>query len=1392
MTKKENQSKVGNNSLLQTARTKTFGAGKFALHALQTKSKPKPPVKKIKVPFRLPSTNVGGRSEIPGEGSKVSDITTSVGEESPLKRPNVVKEVRNGGKSDGKDIEIESSVMEMSLNSGNSLPLSSLGANKNTSGNAMTNKQKVAHQSKAFSYIWPKPAAGVNLSPKHLKSRNLAKPPKPIKSGVTVPKKKTMDISRGVRFSAPAPMTLNRCQLQMGQEKTAPESKEYLEMQAQNEREQQKKREAEHMAEAKRFVEERLKEEFEWEEDGLGFEAQLNEFNIDVRKKSLVRKILRKIRPKSKGIGSAIEAAMAAAAAAVDAAIGSNPQNPDDESLSEEKARAIAKTALLASKKKKKKKSAPNFLQQLVSRTNQIPLTTLPYSDVVTAVDSNGESLHFPVKEVMMKLREDSVSDLDASIRDTRKVPVSEIHMNDAEQAHDDESVSTLGTPRIFGQLDKLLSTEYDGANRHVLDGSAAPPPMVTSHDAKALIDQFDSGTMVGDTTIGTVEDEADPWHMAIGCFPSQQKPRMMEASALQKQNHRNSNRGRARIEEISDDGIETSFEEQPSYDDEDTKSSTSLASVFSLAIDNAIRKAEMQIATENGGKNDEESPLSPILEVDEVMSPIASNTARDAKLHLHIPFAPGVLRTVSASPITSPRTTEVAREAKLSSYLPIAPGVLRSVPVPSDDLPEMNKMTNQPSQQPFSFDKFMNIAASKLHMTTSHSQDQHQHDRYSTEIDDSPRKKNSGKTRIKKAGKDETNEATPRTRGGGEKYFFESNNPPHFSDGQFDLLPSTPHNKTQDMIFDPTQANSKGYRKPQVQSVPLAEMDQGTFLLEKDDAYWDTLSTIASTANDRSSESDEYMDEFVPPGPIPGEITTSSSDIKIEKAVFVTVSGQLLPPSPQVTKQKSGCEENQVPAAALITIHESSQDSAHSGNASAKDTPGGNVSLFNEGSSRPRKKMETTEGFTRSQGNINDMINDVTNLIDADLLLDQSYALNAKNSTAYNTLSETVRELVGFDISGNDFQMGNAGQKSSTSKMKSLMTNQSRPCPEISQDRSKKNIQNKSPSLPIRNVSWGFEEIYEDSNPRLDQSDQETSNSEGTFSLGDRSRSRSRRGSPQIPKSQPSPEDMRSTTILQSNDTLITGLEEQDLLSRTLELSKGLLKTIMGRQDIMEHEEQERTETSRSRDARGKLHNYNRNHRRRQFTPPDTRDDFHYHENRSAATNVIEKSEEDDIAPIMIQNRLEILRRQRAQSLAKFRLSQTPISGEGVSYTRSSEPIRRDRDRLKYYTSSHDVGKSATSISDRVKNSDYLQSYTDDTDIELKYTTSDSNTSVTPSQKARDLRIQLDEAMKASKEIQLSQQKLGSELSTFKKRYYTRNGEIDDYARKAIGVERR
>jgi len=1596
MTKKENQSNAGikSNSLLQTARAKTFGAGKFALHALKTKSKPKPkhkykpPVKLIKIPISLPINKQKGNSAIPDERSKISDITASVDEDSLLKRPAVIKEVRHGGKLDDKDIEVESSVLDMSSNSGKSFDFYPTEANKIARSNEMKKKKKkivAAHQSTKFSSLWPKPV-GVSHSPNYLKRKNLVKSSKPInnKLGVTAPRIKTMDISRGLRFSAPAPMTLNRCQLQRGQEKTAPESKEYLEIQAQRQREQQQIIEAEHAAEAKLLVDERLKEEYLWEEEGLDLGTQLNEFtdNAAARKKSLVKKILRKIRPK--GIeekGEAFKAAMTAAAAAIDAAL----ESESNESLSEEKARGIAKKALTASKKKKKR-FAPNFLQQSVSRTDQIisnvlpisaqtqPTTTSPPSTfdidgdrvtiqeiVVDVVDSNGGSLYFPVKEVMMESKKDSMSDLDASVRNSRKVPVAEIHMNDAEQASDDESVSTLGTPRIFDQLDKLLSTESnrhhqlttkrmnpnDGTNQHVWGGSAAPPPMVTSHDAKALIDQADSGTMIEDTTIGTssAENVADAWRMVYGCSPLQQtKELLMEASALnnvglQKENNKTSNRVRARIEEINSDSIEISVEGNSSHE-EDTETAISPTSAFSFAIDNSIRKAEMEIATgyiEEYERNYEELPLSPIVEVDEVATPNASIAAR---------------------------------EAKTSSYLPIAPGVLKTASSTFDS-PEINNKSSQPSQQPVSFDKLMNIAVSKLDMTTEHTKGQHQHDKYSTEIDDSPRKDISGEYGVNKVGRDVANEATPRIRGGFKNRFFETtDDPPHFSDSQFDLLLCEKNGRTENdvdrtearidgdkvdnhnvvhdgidpvvedialfdavvndnnvggidkeqaiqlgepkasiavieeeecqrhirqairqtrvpeqrqphleremkihqyldrskkekhsvenvlgedknkvlFVHDLTQVDSKECGHIQTKFIPLSEMDQGRFLLEKDDAYWDTLSTIASTTNDRSSESDEYMDEFVPPGPIPDEITTSNSESQT-KGAFVTIRGKLLPPSPEIMppplllNQKSGCKEtSRVPDAALITIYESSQDSTHNGNASGKDTPGGNislfneggcepeeklenpirsnfatirgkllppspeitrppllkqksgrkessrvpeadlvdtlgghVSLFNEGSGEPQEKIENRVGFSRSKDNVNDMITDVTSLIDADLLLDRSPASNTRNSTAYNNaLFDTEKELVDFDVSGGKLPMTDGSQKSSTSshKMISPMKTQPRLCPEISIDRSINNAQNKNAIPPIRSVSWGFEEIYEDCNSHFDQSGQETSNSEGTSSLGDST------VDTRIPTSQPSSEDMRSSTkpeLLPSNEALVTGLEQQDLLSRTLELSKGLLENIMGKQDIKEHEGKERTEISRSRNAQA-------NHAS-QHTPQETRDDVHYQENRSIASNVSGNSE--DNLSLKIRSKLETLRKKRSQALSKFQLSRTPISEQEESNSRSTAPKRRDRDRLKYYTTSHNIG-NLTNISSSVRNSDYSSS--DDTaDIELKYTTSDSDLSTTPSQKARDLRIQLDEALKASKEIQLSQLQLGSELRTFKSRYYNKNDKIEQYARKAI-----
>jgi hypothetical protein len=77
-----------------------------------------------------------------------------------------------------------------------------------------------------------------------------------------------------------------------------------------------------------------------------------------------------------------------------------------------------------------------------------------------------------------------------------------------------------------------------------------------------------------------------------------------------------------------------------------------------------------------------------------------------------------------------------------------------------------------------------------------------------------------------------------------------------------------------------------------------------------------------------------------------------------------------------------------------------------------------------------------------------------------------------------------------------------------------------------------------------------------------------------------------------------------------------------------------------------------------------------------------------------------------------------------------------------------------------------------------------------DDRDIESVSTSSDS-AKTTPSRKARELRRQLDEALQASKEIRMSQEKLGDELRTFKNRFYRRNDELEGQAMRAIGVRR-
>jgi hypothetical protein len=1247
MTKKENLSKAGNNSLLQTARTKSFGAGKFA--SLSLKSNPQPPVKKVKAPISLPN---------------------------------------NSGATDGKlkpnnnDAEVESSVLGMSMNSGSSFELS-LSKAYIIQGTKTTNniagsedyagKKQNPAQSTAFSFLWPAPTVPVNAVHQqlhnHVKSKKFVKSPKYVKKEVTITKKKTMDISKGLRFSAPAPMTLNRYQPQMGQEKTAPESKEYLEMQAKKKKHEQRQIEAKHMAEAKIVIEERFKQAFELEEMNAGLDDQYivdneNRNLVGNVKKSLMKKFLGKVRPKSskkwqqnQDKSSAIQAAMAAAAAAVEAATG-NPSGMDGGNgpISEEEARAIVSQALVFSRQKNKTKLSGVTLHPSMINFDRCQMAA-------QEIDEPGRSVQFPVNEVMMKRNEDSVSDLDASIRNTKKLPVVEIHMNNSKQCHGDDSVSTLGTPRIFEQLDKLLLSEphrlqqRPGLIRDFLDdnmgGSAAPPPMVTSHDARALIDQLDSGTMGGDMTVATAraENAVQLCNIASNCFHPDQKYLLMEASF---RNQRIKGNDSSHAEESFDDS-ESSVEEKASNDG----TWSSPTQVFTQAIDNAIRKAEIQIATNHS------LPLTPIGETGEMRSPIGS------------PFGSKAALRESKSPSASPRT------------------------IPTWSQTEIHP---QPDQQTANFDSFMNIAASKLDKGTETGdrsrQQQHRRDRCSTEIGHSPEKN--------------INHATPRTRGGiGEQFFGQKPSEPVEKAGRnlmHDLSKLDKHLRIDERNEKDASKKKKPFGKT-LTGVGAPNdgfmMEQGKFLLEKDDAYWDTLSTIASTANDRSSESDEYMDEFIQPGPIPGEITTSSSEIK-----------------------------------SVTTPAEAQNFNLIQGNG-----------IRGEGALEKNQHLE--QGFlSQSEENLNEMMNDVTDLIDSNLLDQLPISKNRRSINPISLKHEKNLGVIEIDKISSP----------SNRKIIRMMSNQMRPCPETV-DRSKLE-ENRRGSLAIaassiakgiRSVSWGFEEIYEDKNSHLDLSDHDTNDSEGSNSMTRTSR--------------PYPEGMQRNQRRSLDSADVQTGKEEDLLSRTLELSRGLLETIMGSQLIQENNNTEEGHDSHDIQC-------DKSDRNEHTTLTECRDDFHQQKIDLSATS------ENDLSP-MINSRLESLRNQRTRALSKFRQSQMEMPA-----SRSAESAKRDRDRLKYYSSSHDYGKPSSKEGNRSKSSNYQhtitkQSYSNDSDIELKYTTSDSNASSTPSQRARDLRIQLDEAMRASREIQISQNQLGNELNSFKKKYY-KSPKIQNYETKA------
>jgi hypothetical protein len=589
MVKQENNPNVGN-SLLRTATTRRLGQSKLALTALR--SGVKPPLRRVKV----------DKGKSSGE-SRVSDLTGSVAES--YGGPAIIKEIP--------ERDVDSVALGLTLNS-SSTTTSSVSASHKPLGSAV----KTNIQPKAFTL----PA----MQPKNVKKTN-------------------MQIHKGISLSAPSPMTMERVQVQMTQEHSVPESKEYKEHKEGMQQIQQQEKDKQELKEKKKQLKNILKEQVV-KERGQGFEAQLGDFqlgnfsvgdlharnddehppstrsasNPKEKKKSLVKKLLGKIKPKSprkKAAGSVQDESKARA----------------EKALSVVDARSMVRKALLASKNKKN-----------------------------GGVDAPP---HFPVMEINANKDASTISDLDASGR--RPFPVAEIQT--ADQARDDDgSVSTLGTPHVFESMrqeDRRPGIEVPGKTYDDLQGrTRLDPSAQDSRDGKA-VDHMESKTFWTEaadnaTRIssdgGAIEVVVDrgrtsgvqngkivtregvPIDYALAAA-TRGAPQIVRNMATQ---GATSSSDKLAGTHEAGQFPETVAEEDRVvvYEPADPQTPVSPNSTFAFAIDAAIRKAEAQRngdsaandpgaagqAGENSGKIDPSvdlpNSLSPIDEGDEMISP--------------------------------------------------------------------------------------------------------------------------------------------------------------------------------------------------------------------------------------------------------------------------------------------------------------------------------------------------------------------------------------------------------------------------------------------------------------------------------------------------------------------------------------------------------------------------------------------------------------------------------------------------------------------------------------------------------------------------------------------------------------------------------------------------
>ena len=140
--------------------------------------------------------------------------------------------------------------------------------------------------------------------------------------------------------------------------------------------------------------------------------------------------------------------------------------------------------------------------------------------------------------------------------------------------------------------------------------------------------------------------------------------------------------------------------------------------------------------------------------------------------------------------------------------------------------------------------------------------------------------------------------------------------------------------------------------------------------------------------------------------------------------------------------------------------------------------------------------------------------------------------------------------------------------------------------------------------------------------------------------------------------------------------------------------------------------------------------------------------------------------------------SKLDVLRAQRAQAMARFQSSRGP-----EMHVKTAIPEKRERNHLQFY-----AAKQTRNIANLATEQNVSEVDGRDDIIESFSATSGNSSAATPTRKAQELRRQLDEALIASREIRKSQEKLGVDLQTFKSKFYQKSGELEEQANQAMG----